>query len=385
MEGARVKTGQESALELVFEDGSSMFIRANTVIDLSVSRRSLLHFVRKLFVGAGSAITRLRATTGQVQSFDIGTPDAMCAVRGTQFRTSVDKLDSMRSEVLEGRVEVEAMKQTVEVRAGEGVLVKKGEPPHIPKKLLYPPAPLSLEPVYKIFPVRLRFSMIEGASSYRIALSRDKEMKDILKEDVIKTDGLFEIAGIDDGAYFLQSTSIDSDGIEGIPLEPEFLKVRINPYPPIIDAPKTDLVLRQKFLTFSWPKVMDADDYNLQIAEDSNFQSIVSDLHSKETHCKAALDYKTYFIRIRSIAVDGYASEWSDVKRAILLPPMQAPLLDKPLLESDTTWISIQWEDLGRGIRYHFQMAKDSDFREILVDKQVETPNIVVQKFRPGI
>lgn len=383
-EGFSIKTGPESAVELVFEDETSMFIKADTVMDLSVSRKSPLHFVRELFLSAGSAITKLRAATGQVKSFDIRTPSAVATARGTQYRTSVDNDNSMRSEVLEGKVDVEAMKLAVQVNKGEGTLVKKGERPLAPRKLLMPPIPLGLETIYKSFPMQLHFSRIEGAASYKIVMTRDKEIKDILKEGVIMPDAVFETSGLQDGYYYLQSTSIDSLGIEGLPLEPVAIKVRLNPLPPFTSEPANNSELRQQSVNFSWMKVPDAEMYNLQIAEDADFNNIVSEVHIRDTQYKASLDYKAYFFRIRSIAADEYYGAWSDVQRVTLLTPPPAPPLDEPLMDGSV--ITLRWKNLGSTIRYHFQMAKDADFSEILIDKQIETSDIVLQKpDKPGI
>lgn len=377
-EGSYIKTGHESAVEIVFEDQTVLFIKEDTVISLTASRKSIFHFFNELFLEVGRAITKFRSATGEVNRFDIHTPSAVAAARGTEFRTSVGIDNTTRSEVLEGSIEVSAMKQRVVVSKGEGTLVKKGSPPMMPKKLLNPPDPVNIEYPYKYLPIRLKFSTIEDAVSYRISFSRDSKMKDIFKEGIIKPDGIFEIAGIPDGSYYLQSTSIDSDGIEGFPLEPIKVKVRINPLPPFISTPIDGLEHRKKTINFNWLKVMDADRYHLQVAKDRDFNNIVSDQVTKETEYLVSLDYRTYFFRIRSIAADDYEGGWSDIQRFNLLPPPPAPPIDKPALDEDK--ITIRWGNLGDGFAYHFQMSKDLEFNEILIDKNVETPFIVLKK-----
>jgi len=253
-----------------------------------------------------------------------------------------------------------------------------------PRKLLSPPALVKMENLFKSLPIRLKFENIEGASSYRIILAKDKEMKDILKEGVIVKDKLFEAAGIDDGAYYLQSTSIDRDGIEGLPLDPVMINVRVHPIAPFISSPADGSEARQKKMKFSWLKVVDAESYDLQISEDRDFRTVVADTRNKGTEYTALLEYKTYFFRLRSIAADGYEGMWSDVQHFVVLSPPPSPPLEKPTIEKNE--ITIRWHDIGPGFSYHFQMAKDPGFNEIIVEKNIKAPFIVLQKpYKPGL
>jgi hypothetical protein len=382
-EGSGIKTGRESSVEIVFEDTASLFLKADTTGNLSIARKGDPHFIREFFLGAGRAVTNFRNATGQKQRFNIRTPSAVASARGTEFRTSVDTNGSTRSEVLKGRIEVEAMMKKVEVEEGEGTVVRMGKPPLAPRELLSPPPPVEMESNYRALPIRLAFAGVEGASSYRIILSRDSKMKDVLKESVIGKDALFEVAEIDDGAYYLQSSSIDSNGIEGLPLDPVKINVSIHPVSPFINSPTDGSEYRHKTMKCSWLKVVDAASYHLQIAEDKDFKVVVADAKLKETEYTARLEYKTYFFRLRSIAADEYEGMWSDVQRFVVLStPPSTPLDQQPLEKNE---ITIRWHDLGPGFSYHFQMAADHRFNEIVVDKNVKTPFIILQKpDKPG-
>jgi hypothetical protein len=46
---------------------------------------------------------------------------------------------------------------------------------------------------------------------------------------------------------------------------------------------------------------------------------------------------------------------------------------DKP----EEEMIHLRWKDLGEGISYQFQMAKDKEFRQIMIDKKCERPEII--------
>jgi len=315
-EGSKIRTGDQSAVEITFEDGNSFLQSSNTTLGLSTARKTRANLARyKLFLGIGKTITKIQSATGRESRFEIETPSSVCAVRGTVFRTSVDADDATRSEVLQGIVDVTAMSHKVKVNEGEGTLVKKGEPPLSPKKLLQPPEITNLLPIYKNIPLRFELRHLEGAVSYRALLSKDIDFKNIIKEKTLNPGEPFMIYDINDGTYFLQVCGIDSLGLEGLPSDASVIKIRINPLPPIIESTVGGLVYKDGSLTFKWLKVNDAVQYHLQIAEDKDFNKIiVNRTDIKDTRVKIQyLDIRTYYFRVRSVAADNYQGEWSDI------------------------------------------------------------------------
>jgi len=380
-QGSTIKTGDKSAVEITFEDGASFYLRSNTTLGLTTAqKKGDFYTARKLFLQKGNTILRSVPPSGARSRSEVVTQNAVAGVRGTDFRASVDQDETTRMEVLHGAIELEAKKQKVEVKEGEGSLVKKGEPPLKPRKLLPAPAPVDLELLYKSMPISIKFTSVEKAVFYRIMLARDKEIKDIVYEKVIKPAEKFLLTGIEDGLYYLQSQSIDDLGIEGFPSPPVELRIRLNPLPPYIESPTRDAELKKKSVTFKWLKVADAVKYHLQIATESEFKTLIIDKKDiKDTEFIAEnLEFRRYWFRLRSIAADGYAGLWSDPLGFTILPPPPAPPLEKPAVGKDE--ITIRWRDLGKGIHYEFQMAKDGDFQQILHEQKVEKPEITLPK-----
>ncbi len=92
-------------------------------------------------------------------------------------------------------------------------------------------------------------------------------------------------------------------------------------------------------------------------------------------------DFKTYYFRICSVAGDGYEGGWSDMVSFTLSPLPPAPSLDAPQIGKEQ--LSIKWQDLGKEVSvYHFQMARDEAFQQVIVDKTIEKPQIVMEKPR---
>ncbi len=277
-QGNWIRTSEQGAIEITFENHFSVLLRPNTKIEITAARKkSAIYLMYKLFLDIGKTISKIKQSTGKETRFEIKTPSAVAAARGTEFRAGVDTDVTTRLEVLAGTVDVQAAKQKVEIKAGEGTVVKKDKKPAAPVKLLLPPTPMNLQPLYRTMPLDFQFENIAGATSYRIMLARDKSFKDVVKNNVIQPQDALKIVGVEDGTYYLQSRSIDNLGLEGPALEPVEVRVRVNPLPPFIQSPSDGADLREKTVRFEWLKVTKAVKYHLQVAEDSKFQVLVAD------------------------------------------------------------------------------------------------------------
>jgi ferric-dicitrate binding protein FerR (iron transport regulator) len=132
--GSQVRTGPRSAARLRFFDGSTTDLGAEAglaVVQMNARR------------DGGKAIILLRQTSGQTHShvrrlpdqasrFEIKTPAAVVAVRGTEFTTVVETDGTTSVAVAEGLVEVTAQEITVSVPAGQRTIVQPGRPPSTP-------------------------------------------------------------------------------------------------------------------------------------------------------------------------------------------------------------------------------------------------------------
>ena len=176
-QGDRIRTGAIGGIEISFGDEFSIFLRPDTTLGITAARKkSAIYLMYKLFLDIGKTISKIKQSTGKETRFEIQTPSAVAAARGTEFRAVVDSDVTTRLEVLAGKVDVQAAKQKVEVKAGEGTVVKKGKAPAIPKRLVLPPPLTNFQPLYRTMPLDFRFKSIPGATSYRVMLARDKNL-----------------------------------------------------------------------------------------------------------------------------------------------------------------------------------------------------------------
>jgi hypothetical protein len=386
-QGQLVRTGRESAVEIAFADGTSFFQRPETTLDLNVAQqKGDSHIFQRLILQTGRMLMKVRRATGKESRIEIQTPSATAVARGTDFRVAVDAGEAMTSEVLQGTVDVEAMKQSVVLKEGEGTLVKKGEPPLKPRKLLPPPSPLDLQPLYRSTPFALKFGAVEGAAAYRLQLSTDPEGRDVIREKVVGVAEALEVERLEDGTYYLQGRSIDGIGIEGLPLAPKAIRVRIHPLPPFIQEPADGARFKGKSVSFRWMKVPNAARYELQISPDREFRGPPGKPVQMDavSHDQTFADFGSYYFRIRSLAPDGYEGIWSDAIAFTLVPPPPSPPLEKPAV--DDKELRIRWRNQGEEMSYRCQIALDESFLNPIIERKVDRPEISLPRPEaPGI
>ncbi len=377
---SNLKTGKESALEVKYLDGSVFFLRSDTELTILQARKTKTsHLFRDFLLSTGRLISHVKTATGKINRYKIHTPTAIVSVRGTGFRVAVDNGQSTFVEVTEKRVLVDGANKRIELAQLEGTLVKKDAPPLPPQKLLPPPNPVELKPIYNNEPT-IAFTRIDKAQSYRVMVTKDREGKHVLQEKIIKPEETVTIAGLADGVYHLLLQSIDSLGLEGLTSNAYPFAIRANPLPPIISSPRDGSRLKEKKAALGWLSVSDAARYHLQIAEDRQFRKIVldkTDLKGSDFKVNG-LEYGTYYFRIRSIAKDDYHGTWSDTLSFTLPPPPPTPSVEQPVVSGKE--INLRSKSVGEDFTYHFQISRDDQFQKILIDQKANKPEITIQK-----
>lgn len=381
--GSRIRTGADGGLEISFEDGSVCFLKPETSLRITRARkRGIDHFVRDLFMELGRIITRLQKAAGGGSRFHIRTPSATAAARGTDFRVSADRRRNTRVEVLHGTVGAAGRGREVTLEAGEGTLVRRGGAAIEARKLLEPPVPEGLQAAYNKLPLEFRFQPVSEAASYRVMLAVGTGLKDVVREVRIEPGDAARMTDLEDGQYFLTAQTADRLGLEGPPSDPVPVRVRTSPVPPFMQYPPDRGEHKATAVEFKWLRVGDAATYHLQVSQEPDMAQPVEDRDGM-----GGVEFKTdrlspgrYFFRIRSTAADGYRGAWSDIQGFTILPPPPAPPADPPT--SDRGRIFMRWQDLGPGMTYHFQMARDMEFRTVVHDTTVDRPEITLDK--PG-
>ncbi len=317
--GAVITTGK-GAVSLRFADGSTMLLEPDSRLRLdTLSVFNDTGVVdSKVHLRAGSVKTRVPKKQPRSR-FQISTPAAVAAVRGTEFRVTADTANQttnsaaiMRSEVFAGLVDIEAQGQTVGVEAGFGLRTQAGEAPKAPKPLLT--APVFDAMAEKVIqPFTVSWSQIENALAYQFEIFNDNEEDELLQ---LQNTGNIELI-IDElkiACYRLRLRAVDDEQLQGKPANsrlclqlaaPELLAKNV-----VSNAANAD---RPGFAV-SWPAVTQANHYIAQTSKEAKFVDIVqnSTLSTADFHL-AELPAKKVFVRVKAVTADGQESDFSQV------------------------------------------------------------------------
>lgn len=323
--GSSLKSGTKSSVEVTFKDGTAFFLRERTIITVKSASEGPWHLLRVLALKTGKVISRIKSVTGRDSRFEIETPSALAAARGTEYRVSVDEHNTTRAEMLENSIVLSSMGTTVPLRRDEGSVAKFNTPPTPPRKLLPPPHPANLRSNYETLPITISFTPVEGASLYRVVLAKDREGKNSVAEAFIQPDGTLEAAPTTVGIYYLLASSIDAEGLEGRLSEPQKVvlnRIRKKPETPAIIWPKNAALLETLQPAIIWQQLAKTSRYHLQIATDRDCVRLVADTavvaHKKMiggiAYTPETLAPGVYYFRVRSEEADGFSGDWSTIR-----------------------------------------------------------------------
>lgn len=213
--GDRVVTLDRQNLRIQFADKSELQVLPNSVIVLD----KLSHHEH-----TGMVDTRIRLNSGSVNTwveklkpesrYEIKTPAAVTAVRGTAYRVSTDAGQISRAMVTEGNVAVSAGASEKNVKHGYGIVAEKDKPLPEPVKLL--PAPeLSDNLASGWSRLEVSWNKLQGAGKYRYRLASDEKFNQVLVDSSTENNAI-EIIDLKPGRYYLLVRGVDQYQLEGL-------------------------------------------------------------------------------------------------------------------------------------------------------------------------
>ena len=370
--GDTLKTGPHSSVAVVFADGTTLTLHSDAEMRFDhLSAHGETGMVdSRLHLGKGRLQTRVKPSAGPGSRFEIHTPSAITAVRGTAYRASVSlNSDSSNIEVLEGDVLVSGAEQQTLVPAGFGTRIVRGRAPAPPRKLLPPPTLKPIpEPVQRLN-WRLDWMPIKGASGYRVEISEDQQL-DVLNWEQVTASPFSVLPELADGDYWIRVRAVDPDGLEGKSVVKAMTLDRY-PLPPLSLNPPDGEVVRGADFALEWAASGAADRYRLEIATDQAFENVVFALEETDLTQYRVTDLKesgTYYWRVSAIAEDdeigpaGVVRSWKS-GQALEQLSVEVEVMPDKLVGS--------WRQAGPGQRYHVQLAHDPDFEELELDEVI--------------
>ncbi|KZZ73358.1 FecR domain-containing protein, partial [Oleiphilus sp. HI0128] len=361
--GDEVATKKGNVL-IEFADSSTIRLEENSNLVFN----KLSHFGK-----TGMVDTRLRLKRGSLSTevtplvkgsrYEITTPSAVAAVRGTEFRLSTQGNET-QLEVIEGEVSFAGEHGTTQVFAGNGARIKKGSAIIEQTKLADAPKALFAERVVDDLPSTLSWEEQKSAEAYRVQLTDNKQNGKLVKQGKIQKPEL-ELEHIENGEYDVSMRAIDANGFEGVDSVTR-IAVDIGTEQAKLIAPLAKSILDSTKPTFSWNFVKPDTLGKLQISKDKGFNLLISQTDfdaAQQIAPRKALMPGSYYWRVVSLADDGETAN-SEVRnfsvRGILKP---VKILSVNYIDSQ---VGLFWNKVDNTQAYILQVSDSKSFENIL-------------------
>jgi hypothetical protein len=382
--GSRVRTGERSSVMLVFEDGSRVLMRQAS--ELRVVRSD------KRALGGGVLVT-LELVRGGLENmviprtspdnrFEIRSPAAVAAVRGTRFRVNAGD-DRTWTEVLEGAVDVDNPAGQVQARAGQGTVAQLGRAPQPPEPLLAAPDLSALPSRLERLPIDWPLAPVPGAVRYRTQLAPDAGFTTIVSDEVSAAPRA-RVLDIADDNYVMRVLAIAADGLEGVGAERP-VQVYARPVAPLLISPppaaETTMVRPQ----FRWTQPDAGWSYRLELRRSEDLSVAPLHVQTSSSANGTALDIDLtpgrYFWRVASVVpATGRQGPWGDLQafRRVLPSPEMEPAQVEP------GHVTVRWPALPHARAYDLQLARDDGFEQPLLDVRPAAVQYQIPSLAPG-
>jgi hypothetical protein len=379
--GDQLRTGANASASVEFADGSIVSIRQET---------SVMFDHLSAYSDTGMVDTRLRLMNGRLDiraqpavgpgtRFEIHTPAAVSAVRGTQYRAAAQEVsDTTWLEVLEGKIAATGSNKTTLVPAKFGTKVEQGKPPIPPRPLLKPPVLDPLPEKIERINWPLTWQPIMGARRYHTEVAAQADFSLILWERYSEG-ARTPLPDLPDGRYFVRVRGIDILGIEGLDRQQPFV-LDARPQPPVPLDPRDGGVVRGQTAKLRWTDSMEAASYRLQLATDAAFSNLLLDQAklTSTSYQAAELPFGTQHWRLASISPSGEQGPFGP-PRSMQVKPI--PPKPEATIGGDKDQVVASWQAGAEGQNYQVQVANDRHFKqlthdELLTEPQLEIPQI---------
>lgn len=381
--GSVLRNGAQSTAKIEFEDGSRVLVRQLTEVRLVRTQQRVLarSSLVELNLLRGALENVVRPQDRSASRFEISSPAAVAAVRGTEFRVTADAQQTW-TEVLEGAVAVaNGAGQTAAV-GGTGSVTQAGRPPSAPIRLLAAPDLATLPARLERLTLDSPLPPVAGAVRYRTQISTDARF-DVIVSDEVAAQPRARSLDIADGSYVLRVRAIDANGLEGLSVE-RTLEVWARPEPPLLLDPAPDAVLVDARPTFRWTQANLAWHYRLQIFAGADpaappYDEQVLTLASAQPR----IDLASGIYRWRVATIDPARARqgpWGDSQGFRRVLP--GPGVEPPKLEPGA--VTLRWSAQPHTRAYGLQVSREPGFGVLLLDTQTTQAQHRLEQLKPG-
>lgn len=375
---SNIRTGPDGSATLQFADGSRVMVRRDSELQLKASEKSLLGKANVVVLSLlrGSVENQVTPRGESGGRFEIHTPAAIAAVRGTQYRVSMDG-QTMRTEVVTGSVHVANPGGQVTAQAAQGTLAQNGRSPIAPIALLPAPRLDDLPQTIERLPIAWPITALSGASRYRSQLAATSEFSAMLSDEVTDT-ARIRVRDIDDGTYVLRVRGIDAQGLEGLSAE-RALVIHTQPEPPLLIDPAPEAVTTAARPSLRWTQGDARLQYRVQLSSHGKAvdEQVVASASAQPPQDLSAGIYQW---RVAAIHPTKGQGPWGDAQPFRRVRP--GPGVDIPTPQDGS--LTLRWTAQPQTARYHLQVARDETFADPLIDTETDAVQFSLKDLLPG-
>lgn len=376
-----LRTGATGSATLGFADGSRVLLRRDSELRLAQAQQRVLGKTSmvELVLLAGSLENQVTPLGESGGRFEIRTPAAVAAVRGTDFRLQAHG-SQLRTEVLSGAVSVANAQGQIKAAAGQGSVAEGGQPPGPPTPLLAPPSLDGVPERVQRLPIDLPLLALSGALAYRTQLAPDASFSVTVSDETSSAPRL-RARDVPDGNYMLRVRATDAQGLEGLSAQ-RALVVHARPEPPLLIEPASQAVTEAARPLFRWTQAQATWRYRLQVLGLGNDEVVDEQTVASGVGPAPQQDLPAGRYRWRVAAIDPQKGQgpWGDAQefRRVLPGPGVAPA------EVSEGALTLRWSAQAQAARYRLQVARDDTFSVPLLDLLSESPQHRLSELAPG-
>lgn len=297
-------------------------------------------------------------------SYEITTPSAVAAVRGTKFRLETTPVET-KVEVTEGSVNFSHEHGNAVIRSGEGARIKQGSTSIERSRLPAAPKAQFAQNVIKDLPITLQWKDKENSQSYHYELS-DSDHKLIQTANTHAPEVTLD--NIKNGDYQIAMRAVNGKGFEGLS-ENATLSVNVASEQAELLAPLNGSMINTTKPTFSWQFKDSNLKGKLEISDNSDFNKILTNFDfTTATQASLSRDLApgNYFWRV--MALTNNEQESTSTTRELTIRGVLKPvkILSVNYIENQ---VGLFWEKIPHAKGYTLQVSDSSNFQTILKEE----------------
>ena len=370
--GDLIKTGSQGSALIRFEDDTQVLLSQES--ELLINKASVIGSKKNVIdinvlLEDGEAEIRANPQKIPGSRFIIETPSAFATTRGTVYRVRATK-DTTAAEVLQGKIQVANTQGSTQVKQTFGTLASKNKPPQKPQVLLKAPNLPELGTI-RYLPARLSWNKVPQALNYRSQIAPSQTFDALLLDQLGEATKMNLPATLADGTYWLKVKAVDNKGLQGMDSIQSFT-VDARPFPPLIQAPLSKTPVYTGDVEFSWAKPENVENFQFQLAKNETFAETLIDTPTVQTQSLTVpiTEAGQYFWRVTSVSHTGKVGPVGHTNTIQVRPTPPTPELKAPAT-SDTE-LTLAWQKDEIAQTYEVQLAKDSDFKELVAGQTTQ-------------